>query len=50
MLVWERVGRHETFSVCMLLVSERSERDTFRGVQIRAGAVYISESAVALSI
>ena len=24
-----------------LLVSERSERDTIRGVQIRAGAVYI---------
>ena len=25
----------------MLLASERSERDTIRGVQIRAGAVYI---------
>ena len=25
----------------LLLVSERSERDTIRGVQIRAGAVYI---------
>ena len=24
-----------------LLASERSERDTIRGVQIRAGAVYI---------
>ena len=26
---------------CLLLASERSERDTIRGVQIRAGAVYI---------
>ena len=25
----------------VLLVSEQSERDTIRGVQIRAGAVYI---------
>ena len=25
----------------ILLASERSERDTIRGVQIRAGAVYI---------
>ena len=25
----------------IVLVSERSERDTIRGVQIRAGAVYI---------
>ena len=27
--------------VCMLLASERSEQDTIRGVQIRAGAIYV---------
>ena len=30
-----------TCDVCQLLVSEGSERDTIRGVEIRAGAVYI---------
>ena len=42
----------QPFFLCAsyLLASERSERDTISGVQIRAGAVYISESAVALSI
>ena len=29
------------FYSCSLLASERSERDTIRGVQIRAGAVRI---------
>ena len=31
----------ERMSIYILLASERSERETIRGVQIRAGAVYV---------
>ena len=37
-------GRGVQFEWCvcmMLLASERSEQDTIRGVQIRAGVVYV---------
>ena len=35
------VQKSEMFVTLKLLASERSERDTIRCVQIRAGAVYI---------
>ena len=34
---WRRYSKDRS----MLLASERSERDTIRGVQFRAGAIYI---------